>query len=95
MTIKPAREVREMMPQSTEETMARLGTLIEKAAKEGKDRLRVPYDLFTTEQYSAKFKNPEIQPALERLGFFVSSRSECRQFVDVWLEIVWGLSTDA
>lgn len=80
-SLDPALEAPQVIP--------RLDTLIREAAAKGAKEVRVPGDLVRVSGYSVQFRTPLVREALEEAGFTVSSRSEDRQFVDVWLEISW------
>ena len=67
---------------------------IEKAAYEGKyEYITRNYGFGSGECYTSEDKYPALCQAilkeLRALGFKANVRSECRQFVDLWLSVTW------
>lgn len=86
-----ADEARALDPaKALEADLSPLSGLIAGHAKAGKTSCRAPYDMCEASGYSIKFKTLGVEDALKAAGYKVHSRSEDRQFVDVWIEISWG-----
>ena len=85
-----AEEAKNLSGKPIAEVLRQLEENIIKAAEAGLTSIRVPYDLCSFNGYSAKFKNSEVEKTLTELGYKIHTRSEDRQFVDVWMEISWG-----
>lgn len=88
-TMITAKEARTMIEGDTDKAIKELDGLIRDAVSKGKDHIRVPYEMVITNGYSIKFKNPAVEAAIVFAGYNVFSKSEDRQFVDVWLEVSW------
>lgn len=85
-----AQEVRDMMAANRgQDDLDRLEKIIKAAADKGKRSIRVPYDMFDTFNYSAKFKSPLVEETLQHLGYQTEVKIEELQFVDVWIEVSW------
>lgn len=69
--------------------LEQLDQLIRTAAAEGKTAIRVPYNLCKFDGHSAWFRAPSLESRLADAGYQVVTRSEDRQFVDVWIEVSW------
>jgi hypothetical protein len=90
MTIISAIEARQMDPSlRLTSDLQLLDQMIRKAAVKGKTTVRVPYDMFDVNGYSARFKAPKLEAALIGAGYRVETQSADRQFVDVWIEVSW------
>jgi hypothetical protein len=85
-----AKEAREIAGAPLEKVLAKLNIIIRNAAAKGQTSIRVPYDHCIFHGYSARFKNPEVNAKLVELGYNVTTQSEDRQFVDVWIEVSWA-----
>lgn len=70
--------------------LGRLSQIIEQAASIGAKKIRVPADMVAIRGYSAEFNVAGVYEAVVGAGYRLNTRSEDRQFVDVWLEISWG-----
>ncbi len=85
-----AKEAREMAGPPLEKVLAELDEMIQRAATKGQTSIRVPHDHCIFHGYSARFKNPDVNAKLVELGYNVNTKSEDRQFVDVWIEVSWA-----
>jgi hypothetical protein len=85
-----AKEAKELAGPPLEKVLAELDEMVRSAATKGKTNIRVPYDHCIFHGYSARFKNPEVNAKLVELGYNVTTQSEDRQFVDVWIEVSWA-----
>lgn len=85
-----AAEARALDPEKmVEADLAVIDQAIRKAAEMGETEIRAPYALCMANGYAIQFKRTGVADALEEAGYKVTSRSEDRQFVDVWIEISW------
>lgn len=85
-----AKEAKELVGVPLETVLTELDKMVRNAAAKGQTSIRVPYDYCIFHGYSARFKNPEVDAKLVELGYNVSTQSEDRQFVDVWIEVSWA-----
>ena len=91
MAILSAKEARQMDPSlRMSSDLELLDQMIRKAAVKGETTVRIPYELCDFNGYSARFKAPGLEEELTGAGYRVETRSEDRQFVDVWIEVSWG-----
>lgn len=89
MKLITADEAREISIMPAAEMLSEIDKRIRKAAENGEREIRVPYDYCIFNGYSAKLKRPQVEEALVSAGYNVSTRSDDRQFVDVWIEVSW------
>lgn len=89
MKLITADEAREISIMPAAEMLSEIDKRIREAAEKGNREIRVPYDYCIFNGYSAKFKRPQVEEALVAAGYNVSTRSDDRQFVDVWIEVSW------
>lgn len=69
--------------------LADLSAIIGQEARLGTKSTRVPGNLVTVRGSSADFNVAGVHEAVVGAGYRLNTRSEDRQFADVWLEISW------
>lgn len=84
-----AKEARGISGNGKEADMLVLDKLIRAAAENGECKIRVPYEMTAHRGYEQWFKSAGLLQDLIELGYKVESKSEDRQFVDLWMEVSW------
>lgn len=91
MKIITAEEARKLDPAiQLEADLELLDKLIREAAEDGKTKIRIPYNMCVFDGWSAKFKSPLLENTLVKAGYKLATKSENRQFVDLWIELSWA-----
>ena len=67
-----------------------LDKLIREAAEAGETKIRIPFNMCEFKGWSAKFKSPLLENTLVKAGYKLTTKSEDRQFVDLWIELSWA-----